>query len=873
MRPALQRLLGSPSALSLLRNALNSNSFGVCQHHYSKTCFGDDLGEAEPVERHEQKHSVTWKQTVKGSVEFKSRTGLQTVNRNTLAQVRHGEDDGPVAPQGHAIEYWAGSPSRVPNAPKKTLEDNEQGLIARKEWRSRLSTFQQYLDESNLDAPISDRPLLIKNELYATDWLLWLELIRFRRRHIGIPGTQIVFEEIFRRDKHLPTKGSVGKELWDLLFQAGHQDQKFMEIVVTYAVGLKRANGNTSPRTYGSVVGHALKTDPKSALGWHTLLKEEIVPSIEDYKKLFRLCVSWGSVANLRDLYDDLPLLGMYTTTIPELCRLQMYDEAIKWHHLFCEHHDFPLEFDDLKPLLAYLAQTGDSRQMEQVISGLDEALPTITEVATKYIRKNEVISREILNRQLGEVHGVASKQLSDGFCARLFATRTFAVKTVITGLQMMAVESIGPISLREIALRDDCFPEAILRHLGHLKDAGISLDNSIFSVLLQDLARTSDQRLLRALVECDGHPDTFEDLDLQEKLLAQYYEVGDQLQVERTLAILTTRAPSQKDRARWWWNLVLRSHVTLKQPDAVRSIMDTMQRANIPVSVRSSRHLRVIWLSKRQVARRAARTNELSIIICATQSTMRSGGYVPIISWREIMRRLGMAGRLVEFENLALWLVDYYSSPIGQQSLPPRPLLQSSRDSRLLESGFRQPGSEVKNLARNHNPRKSLNILFTTDAQQAIVAWGFQQEVKVPLRSKHAVKRLQLGSTESYPRVRPLWTWGLVLLRRLQERGVPIQQATVSRICKHRLNALFGHGQSNRAMNRQAKWINDLRVSTTGRSTKESYVREMEDIWGQDLFRHQIQWDRGFEHRRKVHSRYWSERAKHGRWQSVESY
>jgi hypothetical protein len=144
-------------------------------------------------------------------------------------------------------------------------------------------------------------------------------------------------------------------------------------------------------------------------------------------------------------------------------------------------------------------------------------------------------------------------------------------------------------------------------------------------------------------------------------------------------------------------------------------------------------------------------------------------------------MRRLGMAGRLVEFENLALWLVDYYSSPIGQQSLPPRTLLKSSGDSRLLGSGYKQPGSEVNNLAMNHNPRKSLNILFTSDAQQAIVAWGSQQEVKVPLRSKYAVKRLRLGSTESYPHVRPLWTWGLVLLRRLQELGVPIQQATVS--------------------------------------------------------------------------------------------
>ena len=198
--------------------------------------------------------------------------------------------------------------------------------------------------------------------------------------------------------------------------------------------------------------------------------------------------------------------------------------------------------------------------------------------------------------------------------------------------------------------------------------------------------------------------------------------------------------------------------------------------------------------------------------------------------------------------------------------------LLQNNRDSRLLGSGYRQSRMEVDKLARNHNSQKFLNILFTPDVQHAIVAWGFQQEVKVPLKSNHAFERLRLGSTESYPRLRPLLTWGLVLLRRLQERGVPIQQATISRICKHHLNTLFGHGLSNRPINRRAKMINDTRMRATGWSIVESYVREMEDIWSQGLFRHQVQWERGFRHRRKACSQYWLDRAKHGRWYPTDS-
>ena len=460
------------------------------------------------------------------------------------------------------------------------------------------------------------------------------------------------------------------------------------------------------------------------------------------------------------------------------------------------------------------------------------------------------------MSRQLGEVHGVAPKQLSDSFCARLFATRLFVVKTVINGLQMMGVDSIGPLSLREIALRDECFPPAILRHLDDLKNAGILLDGSLFAYMLQKLAWEDNTVLLKSLVESDLHPDALDDTNLQEKLLAQYYVAEDQLQVERTLAVLTARGSSQQERAKMWWNAVLRSHVTLRKLDAVKSILNTMQQAGIYVTSRSSRHLRVQWLTRRRKGQRAERTQELSIIIRATKTSLESGGFVPIFAWKDIMRRLGMAGRLVEFENLALWLADYYASPTGQQSLPPDAPLQSARYQEWINT---------KALFKNKNPSKYLNVLFTTHAQQAIVAWGFQQEVKIrpaPHRVNKSFRRLVLGHSVPYSRLTS-WTWGLILLKKLQERGVPIQQATVSRICRHRLTALFGPGTSSRPINRRTKWINDMRARAIGLYRPISYVRKMEDIWGRDLFRHQIQETEGFRHRRSKHSKYWLERVR----------
>ena len=873
MRPALQRLLESPVAVSVPRKALLLNSCGIRQH-YSHQTLNEKWGKTEDSGRKDhgtyvdsivlsresqvqneeagdlaiRSYSLT-SQTGSGPRSTEKRDGLSS-ERSESWQAEKLREIVLESCEGGGPKDTSDDTSKAQDPTAQFQHRREQGLMKRTGWREHLSTFEQFQKETDLESSAADRPRLIDNGSYSDDWLLWLELIRFRRRHAGIQGTQAIYEEIFSRGKYIPIRGDIGKELWDLLFQAGHQNRGFLERVVVYATQLKRSTGNASPRMYGSIAGHVLRTDPGSALKWHRLLKQEFAPSIENYKKLLRLSAPRGTINYLRALYNDYPLIGMYATAIPELCKMQLYEEAFKWHCLLSNHKDLPLEFNDLKPVLAYFVQAGNSGRVEQIMGDLVQARSSVIDEATKYVRKDETISRELVSRQLGEVHGVAPKQLSDGFCARLFATRLFAVKTVINGLQMMAVDSIGPLSLREIASRDECQPPTILGHLDHLKNAGILLDGSLFTYLVEKLAWEENNLLLKSLVESDLHPDTLEDNNLQERLLAQYYAAEDQLQVERTLAVLTARGTSQQESAKMWWNAVLRSHVTLRKIDAVKSILETMQRAMIPVTSRSSRHLRVHWLTRRQKGHRAERTQELSIIIRATKNTLESGGFVPIIAWREIMRRLGMAGRLVEFENLALWLVDYHASPAGQQSMLAGSPLQSVASQEWVAAGA---------LNKNKNPSKYLNLLFTIAAQHAIVAWGFQQEVKINPEAHHTSKSprgLVIGSSIPYPR-QPLWNWGLILLKRLRERGVPIQQATVSRICRHRLTALFGHGTSNRPINRRTKWINDMRARAITRYMPISYVREMEKIWGQDLFRHQIQWTKGFRHRRSKRSKY----------------
>lgn len=804
MRPALQRFLASRSALSVLRDPVPLGSHSVCQrysHGASDRGHVEGAGGASPKVKEDFKRNGSKK--------------LGQSNRSIIGQLATDEKARSESPR-HGVEHPQHALARVQQGERASVSISDplpRALKKKPDWLQHLSTFEQYQKESDLDASHHGRPFLVQDARYADDWKLWLELIRFRRRHHSTKGTQTLYREIFQRDMSMPTRGVVGKELWDTAIMIGYEDPGFLREVVAYAIKLKRTTGEAWPRLYYSVVVCGLKMDPNLAYNLHVRLKEDFPPSLVDYQKLFHRSTAIDNVNAFERVYRDLPLPGMYGTIIPELCRLMNNRDAIKWHKLLFGLKDLPADFNDIKPFLGYLAHIGDDRQIEQVFKELKEAPGGVTSIplaTEKFIRERHSISREIFNRQLGEVHGVAPKHLSDRFCARLFATRLFSIETVISGLQMMAVETIGPLSMREIASRDNYHPSNFTRHLDRLKDAGISPDESAFSLLIQKLAWSDEQRLLRSVVECDLHPDTFEDADTQERLLAEYYEQNDQLLIERTLAAITVRCREQ-DVAKWRWNLTLRSHVKLRRIDAVKSILTIMKQQGVPVTTRSSRHLRVCWLSKRQVGRAAHSTKELPLIINATQSTMLSGRYVPITAWKEIMRRLGMAGRLPEFENLAFWLVDHYTSSVGMSSMPSRILVNPDAVS--------EPGS-------NSNPQAFIKTLFTIAAQHAIVAWGFQQAVKC---SPGKFRRVQMSSSV-LNRQRPLWVWGLVLLRSLQQRGVPIHRSTVARICTQRLDTLFGSGVSRSRINRQSRAL-DLHA-------RGFYIRGMKDIWGEELFR-----------------------------------
>lgn len=687
------------------------------------------------------------------------------------------------------------------NSHRSSSSPNKQAEI-RTSWKSRLVSFEQYEHESQLGDPLSKGSRLVDNPVYGTDFDLWLELIWFRRRQRDIEGSKAIWKEIRSRDLRLPNNGAAADELWDQFLQFGWETHSIWENIIPYARRIRESTGQVWENLYVKILSHCLKAKPRTAYRWHERLYKEFPPSLEQVKQLFRQVVSnEPAFAAFKGMYIDLPTRDMYDTIIPQLCSLGKYAPAVKWHNLMIRLKDLPSSSRTAEPLLRHLAIYGDQNRLMEMSKGMVDAGVSFASISQN-TGCNTPITREMMNRQLGETHGIAPKVVSDEFCARLFATTLFSVDTVINGLRILGVDNIGPLSLRELVMREGISPEICQRRIDQLKSAGISLGRSTFSTLVNSLALRSERRLLEDLINCDMHPEACEDRELQESLLMSYHQSGDRRQVNRTLAILTAKC-SPKSIAGVQWNVLLRS--ALKRQDKVNAyqILEAMQEHQVPVSARSSSYVKIHLLSERQVSRRPTNTNDLPGIIAIFQRILRTGGVVRPSEWREILRRLGMAGQLIEFEKISLWLADWYSNPTAQ----------ASQQSRHITRGRTIP----RYLSSNH-PRNPLRILFPAVAQQAIIAWGFQH----PGDIENRVTKLRNKGLS--------WRWGLELLRKLKQRKVVVLRYTVARACHLRLRALFGVGISNRKINRPALALNSYHM--------EYFVEEMEKVWGETIFR-----------------------------------
>lgn len=676
-----------------------------------------------------------------------------------------------------------------------------------KDWKRHLQTFEQYHHQSDLGQPANEGPRLLDQPAYNTDFDLWLELIIFRRRQDDIKSLQDLYTQIVRRKLHIPTIGGPADGLWENFLYLGWKTDTVWNTVIPYAQRVQARTGCSWPHIYHRILSHTLKYAPQHGDLWHARLRGKFHPSSADLKDIFTKTVSNASaLRTFKHMYMDFSVGDMYSTIIPQLCYEENFKKAIKWHNLLMSMNDIPPDSKLPKPLFHYLASYGTTYQLLRMRKFMVKAGVPVTKSTNPSLGSNQAISREFLNRELRKTYKIAPKPFTDEFCGRLIATPAIPIEVLINGLRMFGVDAIGPISLRELALREHTsrkHSSSILlsQRLDQLREAGISIGDSTFCTVVSNLAVQGDDLLLEEVAKCNMHPDAFEDQDLQESLLATYHAQSDHRQANRTLAILTAKCKPE-DLQSTRLNLLIQSAARRHDIKNIYQLLDIMQEKMVPVNTKSRSALWEGLLSPSSPSTVPATVAELPMVIAIFQRILRTGGYVNISQWSELLRRLGMAGRLVALERLVLWLADWYSNPLFRAS---------------QSSFFNQKSEQIPEDVYFANIKHPLRALLPEAALQAMVAWGFQHTG-------------DFGNTLGRNRNRGLtWRWGIELLRELKQRNVFILDGTFARVCTLRLTALFGKGVSRRPINH--------RSCPSDMDQIEYMALEMERIWGSEVF------------------------------------
>ena len=777
MRIALQRLLSKPSALNLLRRIFDTP--GLEFQKLSTTCRG--CLASQLYLRRQATHAAV----AIATAECPQQNWTGQGDSRTLDR---------ITPDTSMLDYEARTGRKRSHRGARLM-----GPFGR--WNEALWTPDELEFESNLDDPEGDGKRLLDLPEHHDDLKLWACLFEYRKRRYGSKGVRTFWKAMYVRSDLLPVEGQTASQFWVAFVELALGDDVVLNELCAYVQNLEAATGLQWRKLYVTIIQHLLCTDRSSeAMMWHDRLYTKFPPTYALFAQMCRYVIMRdGDLVTLQELYRKSLACKIYAKVIKALCEAQKYESAYRWHFACLEKDDIPESIKDMQPLLDFL-RTYQPRRLEVI--------------KRSFMDKNISLAAELEDggSQTQAPSSTTHQQLptekvsafNDGLGARWCATNWIALDTTFKAMHALGIDQIGPLTLQSIALREpDC--QSIAYRINQLSELKISLGSSRFSRALQFLAANQQSDVLRSLLQSDQHPEEYDNLRLQEQLLLYYARTKDVGQYYKTLAILLLDKSSPKVHR---LNLELMCHLHNGEHHAVMARLFEMLAQQIHVLPWITHQIIRITLRPRQpgrrpIALRKSAPDDLAQTISILSRIMRSGSFVPVLHWREIIRRLGMLGRIKELDNLLMFLVTYY----GPNPAHRYPSLR-------LHKKFAIPPQ----ISAAH-PNHPLKILVPVLLQKAIITWSFQ----------HALFR---ESGRRYPtqRVFP-FTYGIAILRRLHERGVDIDSAAIRSALFDRLLVLYG----------SSRYISNKRINRVGRRnntfTLEETVSRLDHVMGQKYF------------------------------------
>ncbi|KAE8167079.1 hypothetical protein BDV40DRAFT_254218 [Aspergillus tamarii] len=804
MRPALLRLLKRPSALSVLDSLISA-----------------------PI----------------GIEQLESRYQCECIRRYRQAS-RQDRSAQPVESEQPASADFGSRPARPPlsfrvyeiQAPQTRSKNNGQtndastGVQVTSSPRGLLLQPEKLEFESDIGHTNDIGTRLVDDPNRRHDFALWEDLLRYRQRHYGDRGTLDIWEALMTRVEgvQLPVSGDTANFFWQSFVDLGLKQEVILKELADYAFELWVKTGKRWNRFYESIVGGYLERGlAQQAVEWHKRLRDPHLSCPNDILSVLRAAIDSSNRSNTASTIPWKPQhhsIPAGLRAFEKICRAthghKIYGQAISMvlqsdyidhvpriHKLLVERGDHPQSYEEIQPLIGHINEYGSPRFIQKLHRYASIRFPDQVEG----ISEGESGPADEVTGQPEDQHSeprgkawLEEKPFKDDFGARLFATKALRFEMILSGLRMFGVTTIGPQSLREMAIRaHGC--QDIADKLQELQKAGISVGDSVFLRLLRKLATENRDILLSDLLHSDQHPDVLEDAQLQESLLLSYYVARDWRPYNLTLAILGQIFEDKSDLA----NVHFRKFLAAGEWKMAIQVVDNMALRGATLSQESIDFIAERVLMPRAPGKPPRRddipaTKEIKFVSHTLRHGTSNGDLAVTELWVEVLKRLGMLNLWDELRKCCLWLARQYSS--------------SSTTTRSIVSYPKKSQRETGTLPQQHGDPLLCKI-FSRNMQAAIVAWGFRTRVSQQ-------RKWMVTQGDPYESLIP-WVRGLVLLRELEKKGVHLSVAWIRRACRHRLAVLYGRqGLVNRRMNRMLRHENPYSV-----------VRVLEDInlaWGE---------------------------------------
>lgn len=726
---------------------------------------------------------------------------------------------------------------------KQTTDDFSLGAMLHKGESLSLrpykgqSMFRRLAFQADVDGPSANEQRLVDQPEHKDDTALWVMILQFQDRIAGVRGVKRVWQGMRARNVDIPTDGYHQYVLWSTFLRAFNArntssvflnpttEQRYFEALVEYAIDLKQRTGHHYPGLYAGILGPVLRRSGNAVL-WHDRLATEgMVPPNAMKLLVPYLSFSKSGRNQFRRLYQQGKERDLYDVLMPRVLQDCTSNGTRSWHDFLVKFGDRPSAKFGTEPAVQILlaSEIGTDAESKRGVSttlasdGDDHSLETL----------GVPFTRASMNTIVGDVHGIEKREISDTFCARLFATKVFSLDFIARSLHFFGVEVLGPLSIREMAIRSGSLSE--MRDIVYrLRGLNIELGNSTYAMLAKQIVRSNSDGLFDAFLASDVHPETYNDSQTINKLLAMYLENGDWSQVHLILCALSATTSRASFKA---WNALLQHYAYTRDYPSVRYTLQQMQTHGAYIKLRSLTLLHRYCLTHRSRGKRPAtqvdrsRFNSLNLVTQAYIYAAKRGQYVNPLLWIESLKRYGMAGRVDELEKLIMFLASHYTSK--RWSVANRIVLENTLGGGRLRRNSRTSYVFARRLPDRHISQLYLRRIFRPEMVKAIVTWAFNSAARK--RKLHPVEqnRAKVSITKT-PAIQP-WAVGIAVVRRLRkEAGVWAPSMLVRSAVKTRLKIMFGPAYSTIKFNNMAEQHSRLSVA--------DYVRHANEVWGSTL-------------------------------------